>query len=159
VNADKINRWLSLGANLAVLTSIVFLAVEIRQNTEMTRAQMIQSRAQNAMDLADSQFNSDYIPDIYVKLNNGEELSPAEAIRYRILLRATLRNQDNSIQQYNQGLLGDHTPRAVRGVVRAVIVDSPQGREYWESGNLSFSDEFRSFVEEVIAEAEASKKK
>lgn len=32
MDADKLNRWLALGANLAVFASIMFLAVEIRQN-------------------------------------------------------------------------------------------------------------------------------
>jgi len=156
MDADKINRWLTLGANLAVLASIVFLAVEIRQNTEMTRAQMTQGRTQNAMYLAEIIVSSEYIPDIYVKLDKGEELTPAEVIRFRVLLRALLRNQDNNIQQYNQGLLGDHMPRAVRAVVRSVIIDDPEGRAFWERGKQSFSDDFISFVDAIIAEADSA---
>ena len=49
VNTDNLNRWLSLGANVAVVIGIVFLAIEIRQNTEMTRAQITQSRAETSI--------------------------------------------------------------------------------------------------------------
>lgn len=32
MNTENLNRWLTLGANIAVFASIMFLAVEIRQN-------------------------------------------------------------------------------------------------------------------------------
>ncbi len=31
MDSDRLNRWLTLGANLGVLVGIIFLAVEIRQ--------------------------------------------------------------------------------------------------------------------------------
>ena len=36
---DRLNQWLTLLANLAVLVGIVFVALEIQQNTEATHAQ------------------------------------------------------------------------------------------------------------------------
>lgn len=38
MEADKINRWLTLGANLGVLAGLLLVAVEINQNTALTRA-------------------------------------------------------------------------------------------------------------------------
>ena len=34
MNGDKINRWLSLGANVGVIAGLVFVAMEIQTNTE-----------------------------------------------------------------------------------------------------------------------------
>jgi len=34
MDSDRVNKWLTLGANLGVLIGIVFLAVELRQNNE-----------------------------------------------------------------------------------------------------------------------------
>ena len=56
MDTERLSRWLTLGANLAVLASIVFLAIEIQQNTEMTRAQITQSRAETAISLAEMLF-------------------------------------------------------------------------------------------------------
>ena len=107
MKTEILNRWLSLGANVGVLIGIVFLAIEIQQNTEMTRAQMIQSRAEASVTVADMTVNSEHIPAIIVKNRSGERLTAEESVRYDVWLRATLRNQDNNIQQYNQGLLGN----------------------------------------------------
>jgi len=151
LDTEKLNRWLSLGANFGVLVGIVFLAVEIRQNTIMTRAQITQSRAEAAMSLADSTYNSAYMPDIWIKTQADEPLTAAEEFRYRVWVRATLRNQDNNFQQYQQGLLGDHIPRAIAAVVRNVF-SSSAGREYWEENKDGYSDIFRNYVDSVIAD-------
>ena len=153
MDAEKLSRWLTLGANLAVLVGIVFLAIEIQQNTVMTRAQITQGRAEAAMSLAESTYNSDFMPDIWVKVGEGQSLTASEKFRYLTWIRATLRNQENNIQQYNQGLLGEHMPRAVSGVIRAVIETSPVGREYWEGAKHLYSDEFIEIVDSVIAES------
>jgi len=39
VSLERLNRWLTLGANLGVLAGIVFLAMEIHQNNEMAELQ------------------------------------------------------------------------------------------------------------------------
>ena len=36
---NKLNQWLTLLANIGVIAGIVFLGVEIRQNTEMIQSQ------------------------------------------------------------------------------------------------------------------------
>jgi hypothetical protein len=153
MDTEKFSRWLTLGANLAVLASIVFLAIEIQQNTEMTRAEITQSRAEAAMSLAESTYNSEFMPDIWVKIREGQSLTASEEFRYRTWIRATLRNQENNLQQYNQGLLGEHMPRAISGVIKAVIVTSPLGLEYWEGAKHFYSDDFIEIVDSVIAES------
>lgn len=152
MDTDRVSRWLSIGANLAVLASIVFLAVEIRQNTEMTRAQITLGRSQNTLDLASAQFNSDYIPEILVKVSDGEDLTRTELYRYRTHLRALLRIYDNDLQQQNMGLLGDHISRNIPKIIDNWIVRNPLGRDFWARNKASFSDEFVEFVDAEIAE-------
>ncbi len=135
----------------AIVASLILVAFELKQNTDMTRAQIIQSRAETAINLADVMINSDYMADIFVKVGNGEELTDAETVRYVFWLRASLRNQDNNIQQYNHGLLPDHIPRAAAGTIRLIVEHSPVSREWWERNKFSFSDEFISFAENALA--------
>lgn len=152
MDSNRVSHWLSIGANLAVLASIVFLALEIRQNTEMTRAQITLGRSQNNVALAESQFNSEYIPGIIVKVANGEALTPTEEYRYHTHIRAVFRVYDNDLQQYHQGLLGDHIPATVRVLVERFIVNNPYGREHWKSAKSSYSKQFVQLAEDVISE-------
>jgi hypothetical protein len=43
MDADRVNKWMSLGASLGVLAGIILLAYEINQATLTTRAEMISS--------------------------------------------------------------------------------------------------------------------
>ena len=44
MDSDRLNRWLSLGANVGVLVGIIFLAAEIRQNSNLARLQFSDER-------------------------------------------------------------------------------------------------------------------
>lgn len=131
----------------------MFLAIEIQQNTEMTRAQITQSRAEVSIAIADMTINSEYLPAIRAKLQNDETLTQEETIRYQDWLRAVFRSQDNNFQQYNQGLLGEHIPRVMDETVRSAIVDDPFGREYWNRSKRLFSDGYIKFVDQILAES------
>ncbi len=39
MDSDKINRWLTLGANIGVLTGLILLVTEIRQNSLIAEMQ------------------------------------------------------------------------------------------------------------------------
>ena len=38
---DKLNRWFTMFVNLRVLAGIVLVAIQIQQNTDITKAQMV----------------------------------------------------------------------------------------------------------------------
>ncbi len=40
MGSDRLGRWLTLGANLGVVLGLIILIVEVRQNADLTRAQM-----------------------------------------------------------------------------------------------------------------------
>jgi hypothetical protein len=147
---DRINAWLSLAANLAVLAGIVFLALEISQNTAMMQTQINQSRAAQAMAEAESIYNSAYVPPLLVKVEAAEELSGEEGIRYRSLFRAFNRNWDNQLRQFDEGLLAGNIPRSIRKAVLTEIASSHLAREEWERTKEIYSDRYIDFVDSVL---------
>lgn len=156
MNSDNLNKWLTLAANLAVLASIGFLALEIRQNTEMTRAQITQSRAEASVNLLETFFNSDYIPPIREKIEKGDDLSFQERARYLGWLRAVLRNLDNNFQQYQQGLLDEHVAQSNTEAIRSLVYAHPISRVFWDEVKHTFSDEFVEYADSQIEEWEQS---
>ena len=150
MNAEKMNSWLSLGANFGVVVGLMLIIVEIGQNTEMMRAQINQSRTDTALFQQYSMSDTDYIAPIVAKIRRGEQLSDQEMIRYDAHLRAFNRNQDNNLWQYNQGYLGENIPASIRGGVRAVIGQSELGIFTWDYQKYSYTDEYVAFVDEAI---------
>jgi hypothetical protein len=66
MDTDKLNRLLTLTANLGILIGLVLLIVEIRQNTDLVRAQIAMDRTSTR-----TQILSDWA--------NGGEIVPIEA--------------------------------------------------------------------------------
>ncbi len=67
MNAEKINTWLSLSANIGVVIGLGLLVFEISQNTDMMQAQINQSRTDTAISEQQALYNSDYMPALEVK--------------------------------------------------------------------------------------------
>ena len=152
MDTDRLNRWLTLGANVAVLAGIVILAAEISQNTDMMRTQINQSRAEASMSEAQAMYNSDYLPELLVKLRQGNAITPVERERYISFLRGVHRNWDNQLRQYREGLLAEDIPRSIRGAILFEIVPIEEAKREWERTRDTFSDEYISFVDATLAE-------
>ncbi len=87
-----------------------------------------------------------------VKVRTGEQLTDEEMIRYETYLRAVNRNQDNNLWQYNQGFLGENTPRSIRSAVRIIIGRNELSLAIWEGQKISYTEEYVAFVEDAIAD-------
>ena len=152
MNADKLNSWLTLGANIGVVIGLALLVYEINQNTEMMQAQINQNRTDTAMSEQQAVFNSDYIPAMAVKIRNGEQLSAEELIRYERIFRAFNRNMDNQLWQYNHGFLGENIPYSIRGAVRIEIAGNKFGIATWDETKQTYTSEYVAFVDDAIAD-------
>jgi hypothetical protein len=144
-------RTINTLANIGVIVGIAFLVVEIKQNTAMMQAQMTEDRAETAMEQAESLYNSGTMPEIFVAIDQRQRLDAVQTERFSIYLRAFNRNQDNILQQYEQGLLGEEVLRSVRDAVRVELAERPVAREIWNQTKQSYSDEYIALVDEVIA--------
>lgn len=121
MDSDRINRWLTLTANIGVLIGLVVVIYELRQNTEMMRAQINQSRSDTALSEADGMYNSDYMPDLLAKIHSREPLSFDEEIRFRSWARGFHRDMDNMLWQYRAGYITENIPRSIEVAITDVF--------------------------------------
>ncbi len=116
MNADNVNRWLILGANIGVLVGLALLIVELDQNSDLVRAQIHQSRSDNyesfMVGLADTEH---LLPTLANFPTAGgaahilalQELDPIERARLRLYWDGRIAGYDNLHYQYKQGFLDD----------------------------------------------------
>ena len=81
---EKLNKWLTLGANLGVIAGLIFLAFQIRQNTSQMRADASFSINQTLHDLNSAIYQNNSFADLY---NRGCKsylaLNEVEQLRFR----------------------------------------------------------------------------
>ncbi len=142
-------NWEAIGAigeiigALAVFATLVYLAIQIKQNSNMMKANIKEQRAaetqvqlQRAIDLAG----------LIIKRTSGEALSPTESLQYQLLFRGNMRNYEAYYRQYTFGLFDEGEWKGIRKTIEIMIV-TPRGIEEWESIRSEFSEDFQSFIE------------
>jgi len=148
MNAEKLNNWLGLGANIGVLIGILLLVYELNQNREMTAAQIRNEATASRVNIALSRAsNGDLADIIYRGMVLGEELSPVERSRYETWSGANFRDWENLSYQHRMGLLDSDEYSAIRGVWLELLQTNDVVRETWCRQLGSYS---KPFVDEMI---------
>ena len=156
MDSNRLNRWLTLGANIGVLVGIVVLIIEIAQNTEMMRAQMAQERANQIAQKFDSNIHSDYWPMIAAKrdeaVNSSNWIASLTGEEYQRVLNAYYRDISdirNQFYQYQQGYLPQEVwDASTHGqVIRLLNLGAALGRPERFEGNAEFRAEIKRIAE------------
>lgn len=87
MDSDRLNRWLTLIANAAVVAGIFFLALELRQNNELLQFQAGSIYFQNRVWSVDKTLDNPEFARRIFKARNGEELDELETYQVRQFYR------------------------------------------------------------------------
>ncbi len=120
MDTDKVNRWLTLTANLGILIGLVLIIVEIRQNSQLMRAQINMDRTAStienlvtvANDGAIATIQSNLMAEIDefpMALGWSEKLTPEEYQRYRYWVISRLYEFNNDWFQCTEELVQAET--------------------------------------------------
>jgi hypothetical protein len=141
VIAENINKWLTIGANVAVVASIIFLALQLNQNSRM-----VQTQTRNAIteSILNFQFNAEMsgLRDIAVKGNNDpSSLTREETGKVLQLYVSNLRLWENIHYQYRNGVFDEDEFNAERNSWKNLGARTPMLRSVYcqlkQGGSLS----------------------
>ena len=149
MNFEKLSTSLTLFGNIGVIAGIVFLGVEIHQNTNA----MLAASRQSIMETAQNElFKVVDNPDLWLMATQAEPLTPAQQVRLSAMLASQLRAREFSWLQHRDGTVDD-TQWATEYEVTRWVLGTKRAREWWEkSGRVAVSAEFAAFVDgEIVA--------
>ena len=148
MDSDRLNLWLTLAANLAVLVGLVLLVIEINQNNEIMRAQTRSGITGAIIDNIEMYMD----PRVIVanqKRRNGQPLSDEESALLNSLAGATLRLWENTHYQYRNGLFDDAEFEADLYVWREEMKKT-EFKLHWSSSRHTYSEAFRMQIDEIV---------
>ena len=103
MNIERTNYWIAIAANIGVIASVAFLAIEIRQNTQISHAQAVQEYHR---DMRDSLLSHDErMANIIHRAYACEPLSLDEQNVRFLYWEHMMRTYENQWYQWQQGLL------------------------------------------------------
>ena len=147
MDIDRANRWLSLTANLGVIVGLVFLAYEIRQNTNALYAQSRETVVSVAQQELHLQIQD---PQIVESMVNNGILTVEENIKLNAFMVSFMRGREFAWLQYQDQII-DSSQWNTELVTLKTVLRPTRNRTWWERlGRHAFSAEFVDFVDTQI---------
>jgi hypothetical protein len=152
MDTDRLNRWLSLGANVGVLTGILLLVFELDQNRAMMRAQTRNELSSNIVNILNESAGNNQLASILRRANAGEELTPDEFFQFQERQAAMYRYWENVHYQYRQGLYDESEFSKQRDAWRVYVNQSKAVADEWCGMRDLVSKDFVAEVDSLLTE-------
>ena len=152
MNWDAIGAVGEVVGAAAVVVSIVYLAVQIRQNTNSTKSAV---ESEIALTLANAAFEGadGPIPEIMFRgLGDFDKLNDEEKARFVFYVLGWFRVWQLAYDQRNAGNLSDDSWESLTHFIASAYA-SPGVRRIWEVRGATFKKGFRDFVESLESNA------
>ena len=158
--SDRIQVITEIVSAVAVIVTLIFLIVEIRQNTEQTRLNARAVEIAAYQDLVSqmlevNKLNFEYPEYIILRDNQlaGEQLSPDESaqvdVRYSSMYWMLFRHGDMAFHQYENGIIDEERLASAFGILN---LSKKEIWDAWETRRLHFTEAYREHVDQIIAE-------
>lgn len=139
---------------LAVVGSLAYVGVQIRQNAQATQISTVQVHMESYRAIVGNFVASADMADIWQRgLRDISSLRQDEVMRFFAQTGLILHFGESSLILKNQGVLTDDHWVGVSGMT-ADIMATPGGRAFWAHRQHWFGPEFHTWIEETILRAE-----
>ena len=134
----------------AIVVSLIYVAVQIRQNTRATRLSTAQNISHELREVTASLANEIETAELHLKgIANIDSLAPAEKHRFYILVSALYRVYENAYYQNREGALDPHIWEGVMGQL-LITTNSSGYQTFWRDRKQLFSKNFQDFLENEL---------
>ena len=148
---SAINEGVSLMANIGVIGSIIFLGLEMQQNTEMMQSQTRNSIVEHQLFLYEKVLENTEIFDITDRLNSNLDVTETERNQLHFWILSLLRMWENEFYQYQIGLYAAEEFEA-RKIWWGRIMRRPVNLQTWRVEQETFYPDFRIYMNELLDE-------
>ena len=147
MNIESVNKWLMLAANIGVIASIIFLGLEIRQNTEALYSQSRQAILNSSqLEIFEIMNNTEIVTNV----TKSGQLTQDESLKIHFFLTAAVRTREYSWLQYQNQIIDKEQWNTELSVL-GIILSANRTRKWWNTvGKDQFNPNFSGFVNEYL---------
>jgi len=150
MNIEKWDKWISIVTNLGVIGGILFLAIELQQNSNQLAAQARYTQFEmQSYDFNRAIFENADLANILIKAENQQSLSEVEALvlnRYNLQI---IRNLEFEFMESRRGLIDPNQISLDRWA--RMFNGSPGLLDVWEMRSAIWQDEFRAALNDALS--------
>lgn len=150
MDSDRVNRWLTLGANIGVLIGIILLLVELDQNRDMLRSQTRNELTMGIVGIMSGYAESSELSNIVARARAGETLTPSERLQWYNAQLAMYRYWENVHYQYRMGLYDEEEFVKHKEAWRIVMNRDEATVNVWCERRQTFSSEYAAEMDGLL---------
>ena len=137
---------------IAVLVTLIYLALQVNQNTRTLRASSTQAINDSTSGFLTAIALDGEATDIFRRGLIGEsDLDANQTTRFFLLMHAAFRRYESAYLQYRMGALDASNWQSWQATVAGALAESG-ARAWWERASALYSEDFRSFVAVLVSE-------
>jgi len=155
MNWEAIGAVSELVGTIAVVVSLIYVGLQIRQSTTVARSATRQSVTELMIENGKDLVADPHLADAFIRDLRGEQLEPVDRIRLFGRAYMAMRNWENIHYQYRTGMLTEDEWRGIRLNLEAVF-EWQTIRTYWENEKQFYSRPFQKEVEAILEKASES---
>ena len=133
---------------IAVIITLIYLSVQIRQNTKAVRSSALETSASRSMEISKLVAGTDEIATVVMAFTGKDDLDEFERFRLSFVYWIVFRSYEVTIALSKEGYI-----RASRheGTINnlSIWTSISYFDDWWESAKLSFSDDLKVAVEDA----------
>ena len=145
------NKWSSIAeivSSIAILVTLVYLAIQTQQNTDAINAQSRQSLFDGGQEELPVWIQYPELSTLII--DSTKEITLEQKVQLDGLLVLALGRREFAWRQYQTGVLDEDSWIADRRII-ALLLGSERTREWWHSvGKLNYGGEFPEVVESIF---------
>ncbi len=150
-NLDRIHKIGELVAAIAVVISLLFVGIEIKQNNNIQRQQATRSLSRDWSD-ATAAFQDPELACLFVRLGNErEKLTAQEATQIEAVIWRIYKVYEELQYQHEQGMIDESVWNGFRQLIAAEM-SFESYRVWWLGYQKTFSPRFRKYMDKMVAE-------
>ena len=142
-----------LAGSVVVIASLIYLAVEVRQNTKIAKLNSSHINTQVYTQFLELISSDSELADIFLRgVNDITELTAVEQIRFSALLGIAFRNMFQQFQEFDMGLISNDDWDTWNKALTQIIT-YPGIQAVWETRRSTYNERFQAYVDTAAEKA------
>ncbi len=148
---SKLAQWMEITASAGVIIGIVFLIIEISQNTTATENEAVFALQSAISESVQISATNDELFNVMSKIYENKELSSREAFRGAIYFASTMPLFEYAYSQYEAGLISEALLKSYEDDILLFTNATDFSKSFWKNNRNSLTENFRNYVDGLIA--------
>ncbi|MEO8742129.1 MAG: hypothetical protein ABI365_02960 [Lysobacteraceae bacterium] len=153
MNLENISRISEIISSVAVVVSLVYVGLQVRQNTRALRATTYNAVTANSIAILTSMDTHPEYSEFLVRVQSGyDAATPAEKLRFHMCLLSAFRHWDNLLYQFRNGMLEREMWESYDRTMTSWLGNAAW-RNWFLANAASFSDSLQALLHSRISMA------